>query len=661
MSLARIKSIPASQTAILLVDVQNSEIDDEHKRKLPWYYNQIMNVCLPNMKRVIDVGRSLGMEIMYTTIESLTADGRDRSLDHKLSNIFIPKNSYLGQVIHDVAPLDDDIWLKKTSSGVFNSTNIDYLLRNLQINYLVIMGMLTDQCVDMAVRDAADKGYNVICIDDACTTHTKQRHENALSAFKGYCTILNTEQFIQKVQEYNSNLKNVTENCPTVKHIVQSTSLTTLVTTDLIGITRGRSVPTYDLEKYFKTGCGWVPADSALTPQDVIADANRWGSHGDLRLLPDKNSRVQIANGPDSKSTPLDYIHCDIVETDGQIWDCCPRGLLKREMQYYQNKLGMKINVAFEHEFTLMNKTDTHPAQPSFSLRSQRQQNQFSSWLMSSLQAAHVQPEMFLSEYGPNQYEVTYRPSDPLTAADRAVNIREITRDIARQLDLTVSFAPLTSVNGISNGVHLHISIDDLNGKPLFYDENRPFNLSTIGEHWSAGVLHHLAALCAITAPTPVSYLRLKPRHWSSAYGCVGYRNREAPIRICPTVDFDEETVPKQYNLEYRPMDGTSSPHLSLACILFAGRYGIEKKLALKSILTTDPHLLDEKERNNKDIFSLPTSLKHALEMLKNNRHFREYLPVPLLETYLAVKNQELSIINQFDDQTLCEHYARIY
>jgi nicotinamidase-related amidase len=202
MNLERIKSIPGSKTAILLVDVQNSEIDEEHKDKYPWYYHQIKDVCLPNMKQIIDVGREFGMEIIYATIESLTCDGRDRSLDHKLSNIFIPKNSYLGKVIDDVAPKEDDIWLKKTSSGVFNSTNIDYLLRNLQRNYLVVMGMLTDQCVDMAIRDAADKGYYVICINDACTTHTQQRHDNALNAFKGYCTTLNTEQFIKLVKGY---------------------------------------------------------------------------------------------------------------------------------------------------------------------------------------------------------------------------------------------------------------------------------------------------------------------------------------------------------------------------------------------------------------------------------------------------------------------------
>nr|WP_287286430.1 isochorismatase family protein [Mesorhizobium sp.] len=83
------------------------------------------------MKRLVTTARSRGVEIMYTVIEALTKDGRDRSLDHKLSNILVPKGSRVAAVMDDVAPAADDIVLPKTSSGVFNSTNIDYVLRNL--------------------------------------------------------------------------------------------------------------------------------------------------------------------------------------------------------------------------------------------------------------------------------------------------------------------------------------------------------------------------------------------------------------------------------------------------------------------------------------------------------------------------------------------------
>ena len=189
--------INLSSAAILLVDVQNSEISEATKKARPDYYLRIITTALPNQKRLVKVARPAGVEIVYTVIEALTRDGRDRSLDHKFSGIFIPKGSELAGVIPDVAPHEDDIVFPKTSSGVFNSTSIDYVLRNLGIETLIICGFLTDQCVDMAIRDAADRGYYVICVADACAAYTDERHKNAMNAFSGYCRIMNTDDIIE--------------------------------------------------------------------------------------------------------------------------------------------------------------------------------------------------------------------------------------------------------------------------------------------------------------------------------------------------------------------------------------------------------------------------------------------------------------------------------
>src|SRR3546814_4981831 len=98
----------------------------------------------------------------------------------------------LAQPVAALAPRADEILLPKTSSGVFNSTAIDYVLHNLGITHLVIAGIMTDQCVDMAVRDGADRGYMVTCVGDACGARTDARHRQALGAFAGYCWIADT-------------------------------------------------------------------------------------------------------------------------------------------------------------------------------------------------------------------------------------------------------------------------------------------------------------------------------------------------------------------------------------------------------------------------------------------------------------------------------------
>jgi glutamine synthetase len=405
-------------------------------------------------------------------------------------------------------------------------------------------------------------------------------------------------------------------------------------------------------------GCGWVPANSALTPQDIIASANPWGAYGDLRLIPDMSSRVTVNNGPDTNAPALDFIHGDIRETDGRPWGACPRTLLHNEVERYRSELGLQINAAFEHEFNLGSGAAEHLA---FSLEAQRQGAEFGGWLLSALRAGGVEPEMFLPEYGKHQYEITCRPALGVAAADRAVNVREITREIARQMGLNLSFAPKTSAQAVCNGVHLHVSLQDLAGHPMMYDAGTSNGLSPLGQHWAAGVLHYLPALCAFTAPTPVSYERLQPHHWSASYACLGQRNREAALRICPTVSLGGKAVAAQYNLEFRAMDATASPHLAMAALLIAGRQGIEQRLALNAITDEVPDSLNEEQRQARGIVALPASLSQALECLRNSEALIEALPSALLDTWFALKTEELRLTEQLSPANLCEHYARLY
>ncbi|WP_065260396.1 type I glutamate--ammonia ligase [Pseudomonas bananamidigenes] len=434
--------------------------------------------------------------------------------------------------------------------------------------------------------------------------------------------------------------------------------MTTIVTTDLIGITRGRSFPSDELEHYQAAGCGWVPANSALTPQDIIASTNPWGAYGDLRLIPDLASRVTVGNGPDAAAPALDFIHGDIRETDGRPWGACPRTLLSDEVERYRDQLGLQVNAAFEHEFNLHAGFAEHLA---FSLESQRQGAEFGGWLLSALRAGGVEPEMFLPEYGKHQYEITCRPTLGVAAADRAVNVREITREIARQMGLDLSFAPKTAADAVCNGVHLHVSLLDLAGQPMLYDAGTSNGLSTLGQHWAAGVLHYLPALCAFTAPTPVSYERLQPHHWSASYACLGQQNREAALRICPTVSLGNKPVARQYNLEFRAMDATASPHLAMAALLIAGRLGIEQRLALNAITDEIPDSLNQEQRAARGIVALPASLAQALDCLRHSEALTAALPAPLLDTYFALKTEELALTEQLSPADLCEHYARLY
>ena len=71
----------------------------------------------------------------------------------------LPRTWWEAKVIDAIAPQGDEIILSKTSSSVFSSTIVDYLLRNMGFEDVFVVGFLTDQCIDHAVKDGADRGY----------------------------------------------------------------------------------------------------------------------------------------------------------------------------------------------------------------------------------------------------------------------------------------------------------------------------------------------------------------------------------------------------------------------------------------------------------------------------------------------------------------------
>jgi len=199
-----------SQSALVFIDVQNfsahrsgAEFKDlptaEFQQKYGWYFDQLDSRVIPNMQAIQAACRTAGVEVMYTNIESLTLDGRDRSLDYKITGFLVPKGSWDGKVIDQIAPVGDEIVLPKSSSSVFVSTHIDYILRNLGVRQVVLAGLITDQCVESAIRDACDLGYLVTQVTDACLTYTPERHENSLRTIEGYCRQVTAAELVEEL------------------------------------------------------------------------------------------------------------------------------------------------------------------------------------------------------------------------------------------------------------------------------------------------------------------------------------------------------------------------------------------------------------------------------------------------------------------------------
>jgi ureidoacrylate peracid hydrolase len=102
-------------------------------------------------------------------------------------------------VLDEIAPAEDEMIFRKTSSSVFISTNLDYVLRNLRVRSLIVAGMMTDQCVESAVRDACDLGYLMTLVTDACITDSAERHEQSLIGIRGYCRRRTTDELLAEI------------------------------------------------------------------------------------------------------------------------------------------------------------------------------------------------------------------------------------------------------------------------------------------------------------------------------------------------------------------------------------------------------------------------------------------------------------------------------
>jgi nicotinamidase-related amidase len=165
-----------------------------------YYFHRLQNVVLPNVRRLQDGFRANGLEVIHTRIQSLTQDGRDRGPGHKRLGLHAAPGSKEAEFLPEVAPQGDEIIINKTASGVFNSTNIEYVLRNLSITGLFVTGVYSNECVSTAIRDACDLGFYVTLIQDGCATVTPELQSATIQTMKDrYARVVTTDEAIKEL------------------------------------------------------------------------------------------------------------------------------------------------------------------------------------------------------------------------------------------------------------------------------------------------------------------------------------------------------------------------------------------------------------------------------------------------------------------------------
>jgi glutamine synthetase len=212
----------------------------------------------------------------------------------------------------------------------------------------------------------------------------------------------------------------------------------------------------------------------------------------------------------------------------------------------------------------------------------------------------------------------------------------------------------------VGNGVHIHLSLWD-GDRPVTHDPQGQDGLSAPASAFIAGVLAHLNAVSAFTAPSAISCLRLVPHRWSAAFNNLGRQDREAGIRICPVTATDPADRARQFNVEFRAADAAASPHLALAAVVAAGTIGMEAGLRAAPSTAEDLSLLSPAELQARDLRRLPASLGAALDDLMADAAFLKMLPVRTPEIYAAHKRGEIAHVNILSETERFTAYARTY
>ncbi|MET9908982.1 glutamine synthetase family protein [Streptomyces sp. NPDC006476] len=428
---------------------------------------------------------------------------------------------------------------------------------------------------------------------------------------------------------------------------------------DTAGIGRVKTIPTAKLASAAAWGVGMSPVFDTFLANDSIVTTDVLGSpDGDLRLYPDLDHLVVLAGQPGWAWAPVDRI-----TQEGEPHPGCSRTVLRRLVTEAAERHGLSFEAGIEIEWAVGQGPsatgDFVPALhgPAYGATRQVELSDYGADLLAALAAQDVDVEQLHPEYAAGQFEISVGALDPVAAADRSMLVRQTIRAVAGRHGLVVSFAPAVFAQGVGNGGHIHLSAwrDGVN---LHSGGEGRHGMTAEAESFAAGVLAHLPALTAVTAPSPASYLRLKPSQWAGVFTAWGRETREAAVRIVTgTTGLRERAA----NLEVKPVDLAANPYLALTCVIAAGLDGLTSSTPLPEEITGDPARLGEAEAATRDVRRLPASLREAVEEFRKDERLRAALGPVLADAVIAVRQGEIAAVEGYDDEQVAAAYRWKY
>ena len=407
--------------------------------------------------------------------------------------------------------------------------------------------------------------------------------------------------------------------------------------TDIDGVLRGKYMARDKFLSALEKGFGFCDVVMGWDSNDQLYDNTRFtGWH---TAYPDLDSRIVPETGrtmPFENDMP--FFLCELA---GEGEAICPRGLLKRILAK-ADAMGLKAAAAFEYEFFLFEETpasvrekgyrNLKPLTPGYFgysvLRSSVHSELYAD-LLAMCETMDMRLEGLHTETGPGVLEAAIGVDEAMRAADKAILFKTFTKVFAQRRGLLATFMAKWSGDWPGQSGHIHLSLADKAGKPLFHDPAQPKGISDMMRHFIGGQQALMPQILAMISPTVNSYSRLVPGYWAPTSATWGIENRTTALRVIPG-------SPSAQRVEYRIAAADANPYIALAAALGTGLWGIENRIEPAAPVKGNAYALKTPAK-----LALPATLTEAATRLRASKPARSLFGDAFVDHFAATREWE--------------------
>lgn len=410
----------------------------------------------------------------------------------------------------------------------------------------------------------------------------------------------------------------------------------TIAMSDMNGLLRGKYISRDKLDSVLDNGWGMPPLILALDLDDIIMDAAEGldGSDGyaDVmaRALPETCREIPWES-PERNLLML-------AEFAGDMEALCPRGVYRR-MEQKAADMSFQPYHALELEFTMFEETALSAFEKDYRnldistplktyevIQRQATWTEFYNELLDCFDTMDVALETAHEEMGPGFMEVSMAPQIGVKAADNAVIFKTYAKALAQRMGRLITFMARWSNDVDGQSGHIHMSLKDKDGEPVFRDDNSEDGMSDTMRHFLGGMQALMPEMLLMMGPNVNSFKRYVPGIFSPIGATWGYENRTCALRVI-------RGAAKAQRIECRTPGADANPYLSLACLLGSGLYGIEHKIEPQAPMEGNVYDQEVPEGQR-----FPESFSVAIERFRSSTAARELFGDRFVNVYATTR-----------------------